>query len=250
MEGAIRRGIQWLLSMQNRDGGWGASIATMTAVSLHIPFADHNAMIDPSTADVTAASSNASAVSAGLPSIPPFSGRQVPAQRSVQRRLLVRPLGCELHLRQQRSSPRARNRLSRNARLLPARRHLASHRAEARRHFGESLRSYDEPLTKGRARAPLRKPRGSHRSLAGTDVNDSAVTRAVSYLVHQQREDGSWSEPDFTGTGFRSFLSEVSPLPEFLPGLRLARYSNQSRRAEDYAALKFQPSEFRLRSGF
>jgi len=55
MEGAIRRGIQWLLSMQNRDGGWGAFDRDNDRRFIcNIPFADHNAMIDPSTADVTA----------------------------------------------------------------------------------------------------------------------------------------------------------------------------------------------------
>src|SRR5947209_3747374 len=55
MEGAVRRGIQWLLSMQNRDGGWGAFDRDNDHKFLcNIPFADHNAMIDPSTADVTA----------------------------------------------------------------------------------------------------------------------------------------------------------------------------------------------------
>src|SRR5271157_1679529 len=55
MDAAVRRGIQWLLSMQNRDGGWGAfDRDNDNKVLTYIPFADHNAMIDPSTADVTA----------------------------------------------------------------------------------------------------------------------------------------------------------------------------------------------------
>src|SRR5262249_47534076 len=55
MEAAVRRGIQWLLSMQNRDGGWAAFDRDNDKNFLcNIPFADHNAMIDPSTADVTA----------------------------------------------------------------------------------------------------------------------------------------------------------------------------------------------------
>jgi squalene cyclase len=55
MECAVRRGIQWLLSMQNRDGGWGAfDRDNDRQILCNIPFADHNAMIDPSTADVTA----------------------------------------------------------------------------------------------------------------------------------------------------------------------------------------------------
>ena len=48
-------GIDWLVSMQNRDGGWGAFDNNNDRGFLtQIPFADHNAMIDPSSADVTA----------------------------------------------------------------------------------------------------------------------------------------------------------------------------------------------------
>ena len=55
MESAVRRGLDWMLSMQNRDGGWGAFDRDNTRKFLtQIPFADHNAMIDPSSADVTA----------------------------------------------------------------------------------------------------------------------------------------------------------------------------------------------------
>ncbi len=52
---AARLGLDWLVSMQNRDGGWGAFDHNNDRHSLtQIPFADHNAMIDPSSADVTA----------------------------------------------------------------------------------------------------------------------------------------------------------------------------------------------------
>ncbi len=55
LEAAARRGVNWLVSMQNRDGGWGAFDKNNDRHFLtHIPFADHNAMIDPSSADVTA----------------------------------------------------------------------------------------------------------------------------------------------------------------------------------------------------
>ena len=55
LRASVRRGLAWLLSMQNGDGGWGAFDHENDQQFLnHIPFADHNAMIDPSTADVTA----------------------------------------------------------------------------------------------------------------------------------------------------------------------------------------------------
>ncbi len=51
---AIDRGLRWLLAMQNRDGGWGAFDRNNDREFLcHVPFADHNAMIDPSTPDLT-----------------------------------------------------------------------------------------------------------------------------------------------------------------------------------------------------
>ncbi len=52
---ATRRGLDWLLSMQNRDGGWAAyDVDIDNQVLTKLPFADHNAMLDPSCADITA----------------------------------------------------------------------------------------------------------------------------------------------------------------------------------------------------
>ena len=52
---AIERGLTWMLGMQNSDGGWGSFDRDNDKHWLtQVPFADHNAMIDPSTADITA----------------------------------------------------------------------------------------------------------------------------------------------------------------------------------------------------
>ncbi|MBL8660587.1 MAG: squalene--hopene cyclase [Rhodospirillales bacterium] len=52
---AIERGAEWTLGMQSRSGGWGAFDAENEYFFLqHIPFADHGALLDPPTADVTA----------------------------------------------------------------------------------------------------------------------------------------------------------------------------------------------------
>src|SRR5690606_31219247 len=45
---AVERGKRWVLAMQNRDGGWGAFDKDNNREFLcYVPFADHNAMIDP-----------------------------------------------------------------------------------------------------------------------------------------------------------------------------------------------------------
>jgi squalene-hopene/tetraprenyl-beta-curcumene cyclase len=86
--------------------------------------------------------------------------------------------------------------------------------------------------------------------LAGAETNDPAVTKAVSYLVHQQNSDGSWSEADFTGTGFPGvFYLKYHLYRNSFPVYALARFRNQSRKSQDYCAVKFSPAEFRLRSG-
>jgi squalene-hopene/tetraprenyl-beta-curcumene cyclase len=73
----------------------------------------------------------------------------------------------------------------------------------------------------------------------------------VTYLVEKQNEDGSWSEPEFTGTGFPSvFYLKYHLYRNSFPLYALARYYNQSSRVNSYCAFKFNPDEFRMRSGF
>jgi squalene-hopene/tetraprenyl-beta-curcumene cyclase len=51
---AVRRGVEWLLAMQSSNGGWGAfDVDNDRLVLNHIPFADHGALLDPPTADLT-----------------------------------------------------------------------------------------------------------------------------------------------------------------------------------------------------
>ena len=52
---AVDRAAEWVIGMQSRNGGWGAFDADNTHYYLnHIPFADHGALLDPPSADVTA----------------------------------------------------------------------------------------------------------------------------------------------------------------------------------------------------
>jgi squalene-hopene/tetraprenyl-beta-curcumene cyclase len=254
MEGAIRRGIQWLLSMQNRDGGWGAFDRDNDRKFLcNIPFADHNAMIDPSTADVTAR-------------VVECLGRfGWPAEHPAIQRAV------KFLLKDQSSDGSWFGRWGVNfiygtSGVLRALETVSLTTREYCRRavvwlrtvqkpdgsFGESLLSYDVPSTKGQGPStPSQTAWGLIGLLAGAEPGDPAIGKAVSYLLHGQQEDGSWSEPDFTGTGFPGvFYLKYHLYRNSFPVYALARYSNQVRRAEEYVALKLQPGEFRLRSGF
>jgi squalene-hopene/tetraprenyl-beta-curcumene cyclase len=253
MEAAMRRGIQWLLGMQNRDGGWGAFDRDNDRKFLcNIPFADHNAMIDPSTADVTAR------VVECLGRFGWSDGHPV-IRRAVNFLLkdqskdgswfgrwgvnyiygtsgVLRALET-VSLATREFCQRAVNWLRSVQKVDGS--------------FGESLLSYDVPATKGQGTSTASQTAwGLIGLLAGAGTEDSAVRKAVAYLVHRQQADGSWSEPEFTGTGFPGvFYLKYHLYRNSFPVYALARYFNQSRKAEEYAAVKFQPGEFRQRSG-
>ena len=54
-DAAIDRGEEWIIGVQSKGGGWGAFDADNTHYHLNnIPFADHGALLDPPTDDVTA----------------------------------------------------------------------------------------------------------------------------------------------------------------------------------------------------
>ena len=117
--------------------------------------------------------------------------------------------------------------------------------------FGESLSSYEMVSTKGQGNStPSQTAWGLIGLLAGSDPNDPAITRAADYLVQQQNDNGSWSEEDFTGTGFPGvFYLKYHLYKNSFPVYALARYRNQASRAQEYCAVTFDPSDFRLRSG-
>ena len=118
--------------------------------------------------------------------------------------------------------------------------------------FGESLLSYDDPSTKGQGNSTASQTAwGLIGLLAGAKADDPAIHKAVSYLVHHQDADGSWSESEFTGTGFPCvFYLKYHLYRNSFPLYALARFRNQSCDAEQYCAMKFRPADFRLRSGF
>ena len=254
MEGAVRRGIQWLLSMQNRDGGWGAFDRDNNRRLLcNIPFADHNAMIDPSTADVTARVLECLG-RFGWPSTHPVVQRgvkfllkdQSPDGSWFGRWGVNYVYGTSGVLRALETvSLTAQDYCRRAVAWLKSVQKLDGS-------FGESLRSYDFPESKGQGNSTASQTAwGLIGLLAAAEPGDPSIAKAVAYLVHRQNADGSWSEDDFTGTGFPGvFYLKYHLYRNSFPVYALARFYNQSRNAGEYCALKFQPDSFRQRSGF
>src|ERR1700722_1731509 len=205
MEAATPRGVQWLLSMQNKDGGWGAFDRDNDRKLLcNIPFADHNAMIDPSTADVTARVVECLG-RFGWPAEHPMVQRAVGFLTKDQSKdgSWFGRWGVN-YVYGTSGILRALETVSLTAQDYCARAVAWLRQLQkADGSFGESLLSYEMESRKGQGnKPPSQTAWGLIGLLAGADRNDPAVGRAAEYLVTQQNANGSWSEDDFTGTGF------------------------------------------------
>ena len=253
MERSIRRGLAWLLSMQNRDGGWGAFDRDNDCyIFTQVPFADHNAMIDPSTADVTAR-------------VVECLGR---FGWSASHPVIKRAVAFLLHDQTPDGSWFGRwgvNYVYGTAGVLRAletlrlttreycRRGAAWLRAVQRPDggFGELIASYYDPALKGKAAStPSQTAWGLIGLLAACQDTEESVRRAAAYLVEQQNPDGSWNEQEFTGTGFpRVFYLKYHLYRIYFPLYALARYRNILQGASEYRGLMVQPGEFERRNG-
>ncbi len=253
MENALRRGLAWMISMQNSDGGWGAfDRDNHCAVLTKVPFADHNAMIDPSTADVTARV---------LECLGRFGW---PAEHPVIQR------GLEFLRRDQTPDGSWYGRWGVNyvygtsgvlraietlGQVVPdwCQRGAAWLRSVQNPDggFGESIASYDAPRLKGKGRSTASQTAwGLIGLLAAAGTEDASVSRAVRYLEDFQSEDGSWEEAEFTGTGFPSvFYLKYHLYRNSFPLYALARYRNLREGTASFPGFQVLPEQVESRNG-
>jgi squalene-hopene/tetraprenyl-beta-curcumene cyclase len=237
---AVARGTEWTVGLQSRDGGWGAFDADNSHHYLNnIPFADHGALLDPPTADVSArcvsmlAQLGEPADSARMQAAIGYLLREQEADGSWFGRWGVNYIYgtwsalCALGAAD------------------PAPDHPApDHPAIARGAdwlvtiqnddggWGEDCRSYALDYT-GYAPAPSTASQTAWALLglmAAGRVDHPAVARGMAWLAAQQQDDGLWTQDVYTGGGFpRVFYLRYHGYPKYFPLWALARYRNLKR---------------------
>ncbi|MGA8036464.1 MAG: squalene--hopene cyclase, partial [Candidatus Acidiferrales bacterium] len=247
---AMSRGLSWLVSMQNEDGGWGAFDKNNDLQFLnHIPFADHNAMLDPSTADVTARAMECLG-QMGWPADHPviqrakaFIRHDQTADGSWFGRWGVNYIyGTSSVLRAMEAIGSGND-----PKCLKAVEWLRAVQ-NPDGGFGESILSYYDPKLKGQGTStPSQTAWALIALLAIVGPNDSTVERAIAWLVEHQNSDGSWDEKEFTGTGFPCvFYLKYHLYRNAFPLYALARHSNLREGKRKFAAVQIGPEELRL----
>jgi squalene-hopene/tetraprenyl-beta-curcumene cyclase len=93
--------------------------------------------------------------------------------------------------------------------------------------WGESVGSYDDPALRGVGEStPSQTAWAILGILAVGDIRSDSVARGIAYLLRTQKDDGSWDEPLFTGTGFpRVFYLKYHLYRQYFPLLALTTYA-------------------------
>jgi squalene-hopene/tetraprenyl-beta-curcumene cyclase len=231
---AVDRGVTWLTGMQSRDGGWGAFDADNTSrLVTKLPFCDFGEVVDPPSADVTAHTVEA------------LSAEGRAGTRPVRR-------GVAWLLRAQEPDGSWFGRWGANyvygtgavvpaliaAGVLPGKPCIRRAVAWLVSHqnpdggWGEDLRSYTDPAWAGRGESTASQTAWALLALlaAGGDDALPSAERGIRWLAETQRPDGSWDEPQFTGTGFPGdFYINYHLYRQVFPVSALGRYLGGAR---------------------
>ena len=231
---SIERARQWIVGMQSSDGGWGAFEPENTHDHLnHIPFADHGALLDPPTADVTAR-----CVSFLCQLADPRDSRAIARGLSYLRRD-QEPDGswfgrwgtnyiygtwsvlCALNAAGVPATDPAMRRAA--AWLLSVQREDGG--------WGEDEESYgDAPHGRYHEATPSQTAWALLGLMAAGEADNPAVARGIAWLQAAQRPDGEWDEMPYTAVGFpRVFYLRYHGYRLFFPLLALARHRSLAR---------------------
>ena len=227
------RAMNWLLSMQSKDGGWGAfDLNNDKQVLNEVPFADHKALLDPPTVDVT------SRILWMLAKWG-FKKEHPQVQRAIefvkQRQEID---GCwfgRWGVNYIYGTFLALNGLCaigenmKTPFIRQAVRWLEDHQNEDGG-WGETCQSYKEPSLRGRGQSTASQTAWALMGLIAADEAQTlAAEHGARYLIETQKEagdfSGSWWENEFTGTGFPiHFFIKYHMYQHFFPLMALSRY--------------------------
>ncbi len=229
VKAATERGVDWILAMQNRDGGWAAFDRDVTnQVLTKVPFADHNAILDPSCADITMRIVELLGL-LGYRADHPAIARALDYTWKTQE-----PQGCwygrwginyiygtwqVLQGLAAIDFPMDHPNVRRAVDWLESVQQIDGG-------WGESALSYDDPSWMGRGEPTASQTGWALLGLvsAGREKSE-AVRRGVQFLIDTQAADGTWVEHAFTGTGFpRVFYLKYHLYRVYFPMMALARY--------------------------
>jgi squalene-hopene/tetraprenyl-beta-curcumene cyclase len=211
-ERSIQRAVKWLIGMQSRDGGWAAFDADNNwAILNKIPWADHNAMLDPTCPDITGRVLDALShygLRQGHPAIDAGVRYLLNCQESngswYGRWGVNYVYGTFLAMRGLRATgnAEARTAVGRAAEWLRSVQNQDGG-------WGEQCSSYKLNRFVPARSTPSQTAWGVLGLVAAGDRQSAAVQRGVHYLLESQQPDGTWREDLATGTGFPNvfFLS-------------------------------------------
>jgi squalene-hopene/tetraprenyl-beta-curcumene cyclase len=204
---ALESGLRWLLAMQNKDGGWGAfDHNNNKKILCKVPFADHNAMIDPSTPDLTGRVMESLGrlgfrigQNIEIDRVAAYMRKEQQADGSWFGRWGVNYIYGTWQALTGLAAvgvPVGDPAIAAGANWLLAHQHPSGG-------WGESPDSYQDPSLRGRGTPTASQTAWAVMGLiAAGKIGDPAVYRGIRFLLDRQRNDGTWFEPEFTGTGF------------------------------------------------
>ncbi|MDD5587363.1 MAG: squalene--hopene cyclase [Alphaproteobacteria bacterium] len=229
---AIDRAVEWVLGLQSKNGGWGAFDADNTYHYLnYIPFADHGALLDPPSADVTARCLSMLGQLGYRKEHPAVKAAIAYLRREQE------PEGCWFgrwgtnYIYGTWSVLCALNVIGIDSKDEMVRRAadwlLAKQRADGG--WGEDGASYweDKPKGEGPVSTPAQTAWAILGLMAAGEVDHSSVAKGIAHLLETQDENGEWDEEHFTAVGFpRVFYLSYHGYKAFFPLWAVARYRN------------------------
>jgi squalene-hopene/tetraprenyl-beta-curcumene cyclase len=232
----FKRGMKWMMTFQCKDGGWAAFDRDCTNNILEkVPFADHNAMLDPECADITArilellGYENWSRDHSQIRDAIEYVRNEQEDDGSWYGRWGVNYIyGTWQVLRGMRALKWDMNEewLKRGGAWLES-----VQRPDGG--WGERCNTYDDPIYKGQGPSTASQTAWAVMGLcAFDDPENPALKRGIEYLCRTQNVDGSWSEAETTGTGFpKVFYLKYDMYRNAWPLLALATYRQICERA-------------------